>query len=103
MKFVYNKSELIISSTLLKLFFFCFFLRYIHTNLQENCFCVREAICCYENDGNMIKRMFALDILVSLSLAHRCVTSLSTWPETVALHSPHGEEQPKKELKKIIL
>lgn len=47
--------------------------------------------------------MFALDILVSLSLAHRCVTSLSTWPETVALHSPHGEEQPKKELKKIIL
>lgn len=56
-----------------------------------------------ENDGNMIKRMFALAILVSLSLAHRCVTSLSTWPETVSLHSPHGEEQPKKELKKIIL
>lgn len=47
--------------------------------------------------------MLALSIPVSLSLAQRCVISLSTWPETVALHSPHGEEQPKKELKKIIL
>lgn len=56
-----------------------------------------------ENDGNMIKRMFALDILVSLSLAHRCVTSLSTWPETVALNSPHGEEQPKKDIIFFIL
>lgn len=56
-----------------------------------------------ENDGNMIKRMFALDILVSLSLAHRCVTSLSTWPETVALNSPHGEEQPKKDINFFIL
>lgn len=47
--------------------------------------------------------MLALFILLSLSLAHRCVISLSTWPETAALHSLHGEEQPKKDEKKIIL